>query len=710
MRRPAMIGERTRDRFDVSLPTWRRATLGAKLGGVIFLCMVVGMVVAACFFFRQAQTEADAKARSLADEATVNIVARVRAEFEQSFQIVSTTRDSLVALWSSDVRDRRVGDILLKQMLEADSDRFGAWTAWKPNAFDNKDKDFVNAPSSDKTGRYLSYWHQNGMEIALDKVRGYDDKAADLYQTPMETSTAYLSEPYFIRSNDRRIAMVSYSEPIIGEDKLVGAIGIDVALSPLVDSIAAIPLPKGAGVTLVSHGGIIVAAENPSLLDVPLAQGRPDLASDFAAVQVANQADRRIDTPSGPLVRSWHPISFSTVKTPWYVLSEIPIGAFASDATRQQMPTFFVVLGIVASMMVAILFAVRRLVTGPLERVNGFIEGLRDDDGPRDCPGLQRGDEIGSIAKTPAAFKTSEQEVDRLKAAERVREARFADERRIELRQLANHLAASVQSVAKLVDATSRKIMRRAEAMTAAAIASADKTKEIADASQAADASVCAVDGAAISLREAIDRITAEMQLARRVASDAADHAKASGTVTVELSMRASRIGEIVAMISAIAQRTNMLALNATIEAARAGEAGRGFAVVAQEVKALASQTTAATTDIGNQIQAMQTTATQAANALSAIGGSVAEIDAISTSIAGAVLLQGDATSQIGQSVGTAVAASRKVSAAIGEVDRAATVTGDAAAHMLIDISQLTDEIERLDDEVLDVIAKIRAA
>lgn len=56
------------------------------------------------------------------------------------------------------------------------------------------------------------------------------------------------------------------------------------------------------------------------------------------------------------------------------------------------------------------------------------------------------------------------------------------------------------------------------------------------------------------------------------------------------------RVSGVAEQINAIARQTNLLALNATIEAARAGEAGKGFAVVAGEVKALASQTSEATT------------------------------------------------------------------------------------------------------------------
>ena len=82
------------------------------------------------------------------------------------------------------------------------------------------------------------------------------------------------------------------------------------------------------------------------------------------------------------------------------------------------------------------------------------------------------------------------------------------------------------------------------------------------------------------------------------------------------LGQNSQEIGEILEMISDIANRTNLLGLNATIEAARASEAGRGFAVVADEVRSLAERSSQAAKDIAVLVESIQAGTTEAVMAM----------------------------------------------------------------------------------------------
>jgi methyl-accepting chemotaxis protein len=76
------------------------------------------------------------------------------------------------------------------------------------------------------------------------------------------------------------------------------------------------------------------------------------------------------------------------------------------------------------------------------------------------------------------------------------------------------------------------------------------------------------------------------------------DHIESVAASIVQLREQSQAIGEIIATVTDLAERSNLLTVNAAIEAAKAGEQEKGFSVVAQEVKSLAEQSKQATAQV----------------------------------------------------------------------------------------------------------------
>ncbi|WP_438870705.1 methyl-accepting chemotaxis protein [Paractinoplanes ovalisporus] len=192
--------------------------------------------------------------------------------------------------------------------------------------------------------------------------------------------------------------------------------------------------------------------------------------------------------------------------------------------------------------------------------------------------------------------------------------------------------------------------------------------------------SVTTVSAGAEEMGVSIREISNNANEAAGVAADAARAAESTNASVARLGEASAQIGSVVALITTIAEQTNLLALNATIEAARAGEAGKGFAVVASEVKDLAQETARATQEITTQVGAIQAESNAAVIAIQQIGEVIATINDYTTTIAAAVEEQTATTAEISRSVHEAATGSSAIAATISGVsDAASHVTSGAA-------------------------------
>lgn len=261
-------------------------------------------------------------------------------------------------------------------------------------------------------------------------------------------------------------------------------------------------------------------------------------------------------------------------------------------------------------------------------------------------------------------------------------------------------MADEVKSVAQIVAASATEMQASSKSMAASSEETARQSQVVAAASEEATRNVETVSSAAEELSASIAEIARHVQEASKMTAQAVGQANQTNATIKQLGESSAEIGQVVKVITSIAQQTNLLALNATIEAARAGEAGKGFAVVANEVKELARQTAKATEEISQKITAIQSSTTQAVTAIGSIGESIGKINEISTTIAGAVEEQTAATSEISRNVAEAARGTAEVTNNIAGVSKAAADAGHAAADMLTASSGLAQESARLDEVI----------
>ena len=377
------------------------------------------------------------------------------------------------------------------------------------------------------------------------------------------------------------------------------------------------------------------------------------------------------------------------------------------EALSRALMIFGIVIALTGGIAVLVGHRISRAMGGMTSAMNELAAGNFDVV----MPGLGREDEIGDMAASVEAFKIKAVEKARLEAEQKQSEdERAAASRKTAMIDLADSFESTVGEIVTTVSSASGQLEAAANSLTKTAENTQSLSASVAATSEQASANVQSVASATEEMSASVSEIARQVQESSDIAKQAVQQAEKTDARINELSQAAGRIGDVVDLISAVAQQTNLLALNATIEAARAGEAGKGFAVVAQEVKALAAQTAKATEEISTQIASMQTATQDSVVAIKDISGTINRISEIASTIAAAVEEQGAATQEISRNVQEAATGTTQVAGNMTEVNRGAAETGTASAHVLSSAQSLSGESGRLKVEVEKFLATVRAA
>lgn len=449
------------------------------------------------------------------------------------------------------------------------------------------------------TDIYVAYENKEFIKSTDNSLpEGFDCTERDWYKNVKETRNRIYQSPYLDTGTGEMV--ITIAQPFEANGKFAGAIGMDLNLQDLFDSInSLVDTSNGAYIFALDENNNFILHPNKEFLatedktvsiSAVLNGAYENGMKNFVAVNDYDGVEKYLE-------------SSKVEANGWTVVLVTPASVYMQQ-TKQLLITFAYLVIAVAVIIAIISIFVGNNIARPIRKMSRVIEKTKDYELQQTEENMtyeryrKKRDEIGIMANAVGDLRQSLIHIVK------------------EIRQTSNVIDVKSNEVGETIDENLKSLASVVATINEIATAIDDEANELQNGSEKLnDVSVqieeVVEDAKKISevskntVKESLDGINKVDVLSGKIM--ATEELQIKTTENVEsLAEKSKSIDGITKIINDIAEQTNLLALNASIEAARAGEAGRGFSVVADEIRALAEQTANATSDIVQIISEIQ--------------------------------------------------------------------------------------------------------
>ncbi|KIX11824.1 methyl-accepting chemotaxis protein [Dethiosulfatarculus sandiegensis] len=316
---------------------------------------------------------AEDDAQDMARQMAYNYSSQLKSKVDVAFYTARSLAETFAGLKMADAIDRNALNAILKNVLEDNPQYKGVWTCWEPNALDGRDAEFSGKPGHDVTGRFIPYWYRNQGKLASEPLVSYDKPGdGDYYLLAARSGEETIINPYPYEVAGKQILLTSLVVPIKYQGSVVGAVGVDFALSDFVPLVAKMK-PYGKGyVYLASHDLKVAAHPQAEFMGKDILPLRPQEHREALknAILQGHEYSYMTTSKATGLVNYevYVPVYFGKAKDPWSFAVSIPMDVVLARA--ESMLWSILAIGVGALLlMVLVVFFIARGVANPLIRI-----------------------------------------------------------------------------------------------------------------------------------------------------------------------------------------------------------------------------------------------------------------------------------------------------------------------------------------------------